>query len=150
MRTHGASRTPEYAVWRAIRDRCENPNDPRYKNYGARGIKVCDRWQRSFIDFMADMGPRPSDQHSIDRRKNGGDYEPSNCRWATRNEQAQNTRKSKAPIEFMGQAKHIAEWARELGIRPDTLALRIARGWTLEAALTRPVLPKKPRRKQCQ
>jgi hypothetical protein len=90
---HGMSRSPEYRAWRAMIDRCANPENKSFHNYGARGIKVCKRWQR-FEKFIADMGVRPSSAHSIDRfPDNDGDYEPLNCRWATWIQQAKNRRK---------------------------------------------------------
>lgn len=85
-----ASAMPEYAVWSQMRQRCANPNHHKYPRYGARGIQVCDRWVKSFANFIADVGPRPSTEYSLDRIDNDGNYEPSNCRWATRSEQGLN------------------------------------------------------------
>lgn len=86
---HGESYSREYACWRSMWDRCTNPKINGYQYYGARGISVCDRW-KVFENFLADMGRRPSPRHSIDRKDNNGDYEPSNCRWATASEQQRN------------------------------------------------------------
>lgn len=91
---HGGSASPEYWVWHAMHQRCENPKHESYRNYGARGITVCERW-REFADFIADMGPRPSPGHSIDRLDNDGPYEPGNCQWATKPEQGRNRRPAK-------------------------------------------------------
>lgn len=92
---HGASRrgrrTPEYSVWAGMRRRCETPSVKSYPDYGGRGIRVCERWN-DFATFLHDMGPRPSRDHSIDRINNDGNYEPDNCRWATRCEQNRNQR----------------------------------------------------------
>src|SRR6266508_728705 len=89
--THGQSNSPEWRAWRNMRQRCKNRRHPKYRDYGGRGITVCDRWA-SFENFLADMGPKPSPAHSIDRIDVNGNYEPGNCRWATPKEQRLNQR----------------------------------------------------------
>jgi hypothetical protein len=94
-RIHGESRpqTPEFRAWKAMLTRCTNERQKCWKDYGGRGIKVCYRWANSYDNFLADMGRKPTPQHSLDRYPNNdGDYEPANCRWATRKEQNSNTR----------------------------------------------------------
>lgn len=87
--------SPEYKAWCAMRDRCNRPNHVGYKDYGARGIKVCSEWQASFVAFLSCIGPKPSPKHSLDRVDVDGNYEPGNVRWATATEQARNKRKFK-------------------------------------------------------
>lgn len=89
-RIHGRSYTPEYTVWQGMINRCHRPLHPAFRNYGARGISVCDEWRNEFARFFAHIGPRPSNKHSVDRIDNDGNYEPGNVRWATATQQAQN------------------------------------------------------------
>lgn len=127
-------RHPVYRVWQGIKERCLKPKHKSYPDYGGRGIKICDRWM-DFVNFIADMGDRPSSNHSIERRDNDGNYEPNNCYWATKAEQARNSRNNRI-IEYNGRSQLMVEWARELGIHPRTLITRFYRGWSVERALT--------------
>lgn len=95
--SHGGSKTPEYSCWTSMIRRCSVEEDLRYKDYGARGISVCERWRDSFPAFLEDMGPRPSPKHSLDRIDNDGNYEPGNCRWALWHEQMANRRARRNP-----------------------------------------------------
>jgi hypothetical protein len=135
--THGMHRTPEYRAWQKMRQRCSNPKCQRYDRYGARGIRVCERW-RSFEAFFEDMGHRPSPRHSLDRIDNDGNYEPGNCRWATRAEQNRN-RGDNRLVTFGGLTMTVAEWARTVGVHVRTLYCRLANGWSIEDSLTKPV-----------
>ena len=135
-RTHGKTKTPEHYVWDSMIQRCRNPKRKDYSRYGAIGITVCDRWS-SFSAFLEDMGPRPSPNHSIERNDYSKPYEPSNCRWATRVEQARNT-SANVRVTIDGTTKCLTEWCEVLGMRFGTVQSRRARGWTTEAALTTP------------
>lgn len=125
--------------------RCYDSNFPYYYRYGGRGITVCEQWRSSIENFYADMGPKPTRDHSLDRIDNDGNYSPENCRWATCKEQLRNTRANHL-ITYNGETLCITEWAEQLGMRPNALGLRIAKGWTIERALTQPVRFR-PRRK---
>lgn len=135
-RSRGA--TPEYRAWCKIKERCHNPTDKAFVNYGGRGIEVCAEWRNDFPRFLADMGPKPSRDHQIERINNDGPYSPTNCKWATSFEQANNKRNN-VFIECGGKRQTIAQWAHELGMKPMTLQNRLARGWTVYRALTQEV-----------
>lgn len=124
---HGMSRSPEYKSWQGMIDRCHNPNGQRFVSYGGRGIKVCGLWRESFSAFLADVGTRPTPKHSIDRIDNDGDYEPSNCRWALREEQLRNTRRN-IFMEHDGRRMVLTDWASETGINFYTLRSRFLKG----------------------
>lgn len=136
--THGKYRTPEYRVWKGLLSRCYAKNQPAYRNYGGRGIRACARWRKSFQNFLDDMGPRPSSHHTIERIQNDGPYSPKNCCWATRREQAQNKR-SNRHITSQGQTKTITGWSRHLGGSTSCIHNRLARGWSIERAVTTPI-----------
>lgn len=129
---------PMYTVWNGMTGRCLNPKNPGYKNYGARGITVCEEW-KTFEGFVEGMTPRPSLAHSLDRIDNSRGYYRENCRWATRREQANNTRLNNR-ITVDGQTKNLSEWAEYIGIDSGTISTRIhAYGWTVEEAIKTPV-----------
>lgn len=134
---HGKSKSEEYNIWNSMKDRCFNPNNKSYPNYGGRGIKVCDRWM-FFINFMNDMGMRPSSKHSIDRKNNDGNYEPSNCKWVTKSEQARNTRGEKM-LTLDGDTKKLWDWYSIYGIKPSVIKKRLNIGWTIEKAIKSPI-----------
>lgn len=133
--SHGMRRTPEYNIWRSMKSRCYKKTNAAYHNYGGRGIEVCESWRESFTNFIADMGKRPSDSHSIDRIDNDGHYEPGNCHWSTAVIQGNNKRNN-LRLEVEGKNMTIAEWARERSIPYATLIQRISRyGWSAQQAL---------------
>jgi hypothetical protein len=117
---HGLSATPEYQSWNGMKNRCLNPNRAVYSRYGGRGITICSRWVKSFKAFLKDMGPRPSAKHSIERIDGNVGYEPSNCRWATKEEQA-NNRSTNRRVSSEGEEHTVAEWSRKLDIPYSTL-----------------------------
>lgn len=145
--TIGRQLTSEYRCWKAIKNRCYNHAGPNFVLYGGRGICVCDRWLDSCEAFLTDMGKRPSSKHSIDRIDNDGNYEPSNCRWATGSEQARN-RRSTRWIEVNGERLSAADWSRRLGGNTTLVHRRLHLGWTEEDAVLTPVgrrrMEKKP------
>lgn len=136
---HGKRHTSEYTSWVAMRSRCNNPKNNRYHSHGGRGIVVCERWQNSFENFLADMGNKPSSRHSLDRTDNSGNYCAENCRWASPKVQSRNTRRNRS-LTYNGRTMLLAEWSDELGMKRTTITQRIdAYGWSVEKALSTPV-----------
>lgn len=135
---HGGSNWPEYQVWYSMVRRCRDKRCKGYKIYGARGIKVCDRWADEFSNFISDMGRRPSSKMTIERKDNDGDYCPDNCTWATRLAQGRNTRKNRL-ITYKEKTKCLSEWAQIFGMKSGTLNRRLKYGWSIESALETPV-----------
>lgn len=131
---HGLSKTKIHHVWRQMIYRCENPNDAFYHNYGARGIKVCERW-KDFELFFEDMGFPPKGG-TLDRIDNDGHYEHANCRWATRKEQ-NNNKRTNIMLTAFGKTQSLQMWSEEYKMPPRTLHNRIFRAkWPIEKALT--------------
>lgn len=137
-RTHGGRHRPEYRIWSHMKYRCENPKCERFPHYGGRGITVCDRWRNDFSAFFEDMGPRPSNKHSIDRIDNDGNYEPGNCRWLLTKAQGRNQRTNRH-ITVRGKTRTLAEWSQRSGIGAATIHRRLKAGWTAEKAVRTPV-----------
>lgn len=139
--THGLRRHPLYVTWYQMRVRCRNESCPAFKDYGGRGIAVCDRWQGrdGFKRFLQDMGPRPPG-HSLDRRDNDGDYTPENCRWATAKTQTRNSRKARN-ITINGRTQCAAAWAEDRGIPPAAIYRRLRNGWSEVRAVFTPLFP---------
>lgn len=127
LTTHGKSNMPEYEVYITMKKRCYNKKHISYKDYGGRGITVCDKWLNSFTEFLSDMGNRPGKHYSIDRINNNGNYTPTNCRWATKKEQNSNTRRNNW-IEYNGEKMILADWARKIKIRQSRLGLLLRKG----------------------
>lgn len=136
--THGKSTTPEYYVYQTMIQRCTNPNNDQYKDYGGRGIKICDRWLESFENYYEDMGDRPSPELTVDREDNDLDYCKENCVWATQQEQASHKRNS-SYIEYNGVIRTISEWARVTGIKRKTIEQRWKKGWSAKEVFEKPI-----------
>lgn len=129
-------RPPEYSPWQNMLNRCRNPDTPGYDRYGGRGITVCSQW-RTFAAFLADMGSRPSPEHSIDRIDNDGNYEPGNCRWATP-EQQQRNRANNRLLGHGGKVLCIADWAELRGLTRGIIMSRLLLGWSIGDTLDTP------------
>ena len=129
---------PLYRVWCHMKWRCSTTASNPNPYYAGRGIKVCKRWAASFPDFVSDMGPKPTPEHTIERIDCEGDYEPDNCKWATKEEQAKNRRKT-VRITINGETKILRDWARHYGICRLTVTYRRnVLGWDWEKCFTHP------------
>lgn len=140
---HGQAGTPTYAIWSAMKARCENERNPRFADYGGRGITVCSDWSASFEAFLSSMGPRPSALHTLERERNDEGYGPQNCRWATQPEQAINRRTTRL-IETPEGPVPLSVLARRCDVPANTLNARIKAGWSLARAMSEPARSKMP------
>ena len=136
--THGGSKTLEYNIWRSAKDRCTNPNDKRFHDYGGRGIKFL---FDDFEKFLAHIGPKPGKEYSLDRINNCGNYEPGNVRWATIKIQSRNKRSNRY-LSYQNETLCIADWAKKLGFRYVSIMSRLRLGWSVEKTLSTPIKAK--------
>ena len=136
---YGSSSNPTYSKYQAMKQRCVNPKNKSYPNYGGRGIQVCDRWMNSFESFLADMGECPADDATIERKDSDGDYEPENCIWLSKAKQARNMR-SNMKVEIDGMTFNtLIEACEHYGMNPGTVRQRLHYGFSIERALKEPV-----------
>lgn len=140
----GDSRSPEYHTWSGMIHRCFSDRGDDFKRYKSRGITVCERWM-VYDNFLKDMGRRPSPKHSLDRIDNDGNYEPGNCRWATKSDQAKNTRRTRI-LTVDGVSKSMKDWAILVGVPYGAIQARLNRGWSHEKAVLAPLRSDKRRK----
>ena len=141
--THNLSKTRLYRIWCGMKTRCTNPNSVNYKNYGGRGVSICSDWLNNFESFYEwSVANGYNDELTLDRINNDGNYEPFNCKWPTYKEQSQNKRDVKL-YTFNGKTQTQKEWSLELGGNPALIASRLSKGWSLERALSTPVVKRK-------
>lgn len=135
---HGGFNRPEWYIWQSMKQRCSNSKQRGFKDYGGRGIRVCKRWLNSFANFFADMGPRPSPKHTLERKEVNGHYQPSNCCWALRKSQMNNMRTNHR-ITLNGVRMTLSQWAEHAEIPAASLSRRLGLGWPLTKALSVPI-----------
>ena len=138
----GRKFSPEYRAWLAMKERCYNPNYKQFSDYGGRGIKVCDRWLRSFSNVLEDMKEKPSCAHTMDRRDVNGNYTPDNCHWTTRKHQNRN-RRDNVILEVNGEKRTMGEWAEVRGWKYGLIKDRLLLGWPVDLAVNTPPSPGK-------
>ena len=134
----GDSESPEYRAWNAMIGRCYNTGDPGFKNYGGRGISVCDEWRASYEMFLGHVGRRPGSEYSIGRIDNDGNYEQGNVRWETIEQQNNNSRHN-VNLTLGGETMTAAQWERRMGLSKGLIVQRIKTGMTIERAITKPI-----------
>jgi hypothetical protein len=117
----------------------DDPSRADFRFYQGAGITVCERWRSSFLDFLSDMGGKPTSQHTIERRNSAGNYEPDNCVWATRKQQANNTKRNRR-ITANGETRTLAEWSELTGLKRETISDRLEYGWSAEKAINTPLV----------
>lgn len=132
------SPTPEFTAWCNMKARCYNPKNHKWARYGGRGILVCKRWKHSFVNFLHDLGFKPTHKHSLGRKNNDGNYEPNNCEWQTEQQQSCN-KSTNHFLEFSGRKLTINQWVIETGIARCTIKGRIKLGWPIARILNDPV-----------
>ncbi len=132
--TYGLYKHPYYRIWTSMKARCYYSKHKQYKDYGGRGIKVCKEWLNSFVDFLVDMGRKPSKDYQLDRIDNDKDYCFENCRWVSKIEQM-NNRRNTIYLIYKNEKKSLSEWSRTLGISRETIRKRIKLGWSIEKIL---------------
>lgn len=137
---HGKAQTKIYRVWSSMKSRCLNTNDTAFKNYGGRGITLCERWHQ-FENFYADMGD-PAPGQTLDRKDNDGPYTPENCRWASRNAQNRN-RRGVIQLTVGALTKSVTEWAEISGVSATTIRARLRNGWPAEVAVFEPLVSRR-------
>lgn len=140
---HGWHGTLTYARWKSMMQRCYTTSTSNYRYYGGKGISVCERWH-NFSNFLADMGECPNISMTLDRINGEKNYEPENCRWATKTEQNRN-RSNCVALTHSGRTMILRDWAAEIGISPNTLAQRLYLGWEVDRALTTPIIRRPPK-----
>lgn len=146
----GSPHRSEYNIWHGLRSRCKNPKEPAFPKYGGRGITVCEAWDQSFEQFLADVGQRPSPKHTIDRIDNDRGYEPGNVRWSTRKEQNRNRRDNRY-LCVDGQRRTLAEWSEITGLHVTVISDRLKAGWSVRDAVMNPRVPAQDRgRRTCE
>lgn len=132
-----------YKCWSGMKQRCTNPKNVAFQSYAGRGITFCKEWL-AFSGFLKDMGESPSALHTLERIDNNGNYEPTNCRWATMKEQSRNKRNNRN-LTFKDQTKPLVEWIEMLALNKDRVHGRLRKGWSVDKAFTTPFIPRKDR-----